>query len=393
VNSPETPLFSKRRSLFGVDRAREAAFRGRAVIVVEGYLDVIALHQAGFDGAVAPLGTALTEDHLGELWSMTPEPLLCFDGDRAGEKAMERTIVAALPLCSTEKTIRTVQLSGGLDPDDFLQKKSAKTFEEVLASSLLLHEYLFSISRKGRNLSDPNQIAVWENIQEKWCDRAGSFEYKKFLRTYFREARRAHLGLLRAAERHSRTFKVPQLVWRNSGHFAYRRNLTSEQLVAEARIERARIFLAIIIRHTWLLDQADEAIGLADLPEGPATKLREVIVEWAHKMQRCENSDLMAYLEKLGFMNEVKWIFSVTASPVAAHAEALPGEVTKGFWHFFHALRDETDLIRDQHKAREELAATNNPAAQRRLMAVTDALAAVRRGEIAEEGDQADFAA
>ena len=86
VNGPETALFSKRRNLYGVELAREAAFRGKArVIVAEGYMDVIALHQAGFEGAVAPLGTALTEEQLQELWRMVPEPVLCFDGDAAAD--------------------------------------------------------------------------------------------------------------------------------------------------------------------------------------------------------------------------------------------------------------------------------------------------------------------
>src|SRR3954471_547654 len=84
VNGPETALFQKRRSLYGLDLAREAAFRGAAVVAVEGYMDVIALHQAGFGGAVAPLGTALTAEQMEALWGLSPEPVLCFDGDAAG---------------------------------------------------------------------------------------------------------------------------------------------------------------------------------------------------------------------------------------------------------------------------------------------------------------------
>src|SRR3712207_9290164 len=80
VNSPETPLFQKRRALYGLDAAREAAFRGARVVAVEGYMDVIALHQAGFGGAVAPPGTALTEEQLQELWRLSEEPVLCFGG-------------------------------------------------------------------------------------------------------------------------------------------------------------------------------------------------------------------------------------------------------------------------------------------------------------------------
>ena len=95
VNGPETELFSKRRGLYGLDLAREGAFRGGAVLVVEGYMDVIALHQAGFTGAVAPLGTALTAEQLELLWQLTPEPVLCFDGDGAGARAAARAPAAS----------------------------------------------------------------------------------------------------------------------------------------------------------------------------------------------------------------------------------------------------------------------------------------------------------
>ena len=97
VNGPETALFSKRRTLYGLDLAREASRRGAEVVAVEGYMDVIALHQAGFGAAVAPLGTALTTEQLEELWRLSPAPVLCFDGDAAGARAAVRAAEAALP--------------------------------------------------------------------------------------------------------------------------------------------------------------------------------------------------------------------------------------------------------------------------------------------------------
>src|SRR6201999_55039 len=96
VNGPETAGFSKRRSLYNLHFARDAVRKGSALIVVEGYMDAIALAQAGFGGAVAPLGTALTEEHLEEIWRLSPEPVICFDGDAAGQRAALKTIELAL---------------------------------------------------------------------------------------------------------------------------------------------------------------------------------------------------------------------------------------------------------------------------------------------------------
>ena len=131
VNGPETSLFSKRRSLYALDLARE--MRGKAeIVVVEGYMDVIALHQAGFGGAVAPLGTALTEEQLGELWRLSPAPVLCFDGDAAGGRAAARAAELALPLLAPDRTLRFASLPAGEDPDTLIRRHGASRFQAVL---------------------------------------------------------------------------------------------------------------------------------------------------------------------------------------------------------------------------------------------------------------------
>ncbi|HTI82395.1 MAG TPA: DNA primase, partial [Acetobacteraceae bacterium] len=106
VNGPETALFSKRRTLYGLDLAREAVRGGAALLVVEGYMDVIALAQAGIGGAVAPLGTALTEEQLEELWRLSPAPILCFDGDSAGSRAAARAAELALPMLAPDRSLK-----------------------------------------------------------------------------------------------------------------------------------------------------------------------------------------------------------------------------------------------------------------------------------------------
>ena len=118
LNSPETPLFHKGFNLYNGANARQAAHDGATIIAVEGYVDVIAMVNAGFPATVAPLGTALTEEQLGLLWKMADEPLLCFDGDKAGQRAAFRALDMALPKLLPGKSLKFALLPEGQDPDD-----------------------------------------------------------------------------------------------------------------------------------------------------------------------------------------------------------------------------------------------------------------------------------
>src|SRR5581483_1502881 len=128
LNSPDTPLFEKGRVLYAFAAARaqigrEGDVGGNGVIVTEGYMDVIALHRAGFATAVAPLGTALTETQLQELWRLAPEPVLCFDGDAAGQRAAGRALERALPMLKPGHSLRFAVLPEGEDPDTLILRQ------------------------------------------------------------------------------------------------------------------------------------------------------------------------------------------------------------------------------------------------------------------------------
>ena len=125
LNSPETKLFDKGSTVFNFARARKAAFEKGELVVVEGYMDVIALHQAGFTNAVATLGTAFTERQMELLWQLAPEPIVCFDGDRAGEAAAARAIDRMLPNLREGHSFRFAFLPQGSDPDDLVRTKGA----------------------------------------------------------------------------------------------------------------------------------------------------------------------------------------------------------------------------------------------------------------------------
>jgi DNA primase len=159
LNSPETPLFDKGRTLFNLDRAQAAARKAGRVIAVEGYMDVIALAQAGFGEAVAPLGTAMTEAQLERLWRMADVPILCFDGDAAGQKAAIRAAHRALPLLGPGRSLSFVTLPQGQDPDDLVRAKGPAAFEALLREPEPLVERLWAHEAAAEPLTTPENRA------------------------------------------------------------------------------------------------------------------------------------------------------------------------------------------------------------------------------------------
>ncbi len=155
LNSPETPLFHKGDNLYNHAPARQAAHDGAPLIVVEGYVDVIAMVTAGYAGTVAPLGTALTENQLALLWKMADEPILCFDGDRAGQKAAWRAADLALPHLKPGKSLRFALLPEGQDPDDLARSGGRAAIEDVMAAARGACRHDLVARDRGRHLCHP----------------------------------------------------------------------------------------------------------------------------------------------------------------------------------------------------------------------------------------------
>jgi DNA primase len=162
LNSPETELFHKGSQLFNHHRAKKAAHDTSEVIVVEGYVDVIAMAQAGYPQTVAPLGTALASEQCELLWRMAGEPTLCFDGDRAGQKAAFRAIDIALPLIGPGKSLRFALLPEGQDPDDLARSGGAEAIAETLKTAKPLAEMLFLRETEGQIFDTPERRAALE---------------------------------------------------------------------------------------------------------------------------------------------------------------------------------------------------------------------------------------
>ncbi|AXC50122.1 DNA primase [Paracoccus suum] len=163
LNSPETPLFDKGRNLYNLGPARAAVGKGQPLLVAEGYMDVIALVRAGFEGAVAPLGTAITGDQLRLMWRVSPEPVIALDGDAAGLRAALRLVDLALPLTGPGQALRFAMLPPGLDPDDLIRREGAGAMRQVIESARPLVDLLWQRETEGRVLDSPERRAALDH--------------------------------------------------------------------------------------------------------------------------------------------------------------------------------------------------------------------------------------
>ena len=333
VNGPETPVFSKRRTLYGLDRARTAP----VLIVVEGYMDVIALDQAGIAGAVAPLGTALTEEHLEALWRACPMPVLCFDGDAAGARAAVRAAELALPLLTPAQGLKLLTLPAGEDPDTLVAKEGTQGFAGRLAAARPLSQALFGLMAEGASLANAESraalrtrlIAAAARVQDK----ALAAELRsKLLDDFFRHARPQRPGF--AGARGGQT--GPGSGGRGRGDVLR----PPRPVPAPRPDEQARILLAILLRHPALLSDLDEALGGLDLPM-PWARLKDALLAWAHGAETLDSQGLLTHLHSSGMGDLLTRALAEEPFPLpaCARSDAMPAEAVAGWWHFFQAMR------------------------------------------------------
>src|SRR3954468_15544589 len=181
LNPPDTPLFDKGRPLYNIDRAGPASRTAKRLIVVEGYMDAIALDRAGIAEAVAPNGTAVTEAQLERMWRLDPSPILCFDGDSAGQKAAIRAAMRALPHIGPERTLRFVELPSGQDPDDVVRSGGREAFEALLAKAEPLDVRLWRHGLEAQPLTTPEARA---GLRQRLIDHAATIGDPALARLY-----------------------------------------------------------------------------------------------------------------------------------------------------------------------------------------------------------------
>jgi DNA primase len=195
LNSPETPLFDKSRTLYNQGPAREAAGKGQPLIVAEGYMDVIALASGGFEAAVAPLGTAVTETQLQMLWRITDEPIMALDGDKAGLNAAYRVIDLALPLLEAGKSLRFVLLPEGKDPDDLIRSEGRDAMRALLQAAQPMVQLLWRRETEGRVFDSPERKAA---LDKTLRDRLKTIKDPSLRSHYGEDIKRLRWDLFRA---------------------------------------------------------------------------------------------------------------------------------------------------------------------------------------------------
>jgi DNA primase len=308
LNSPETPLFDKGRTLYNLDRAQAAARKSGRIIAVEGYMDVIALAQAGFGEAVAPLGTALTEHQLERLWRIADVPLLCFDGDSAGQKAAIRAAHRALPLLQPGRSLAFVTLPDGLDPDDLVRAQGPSAFEAQLAKARPLVDLLWQSELAAEPLDTPEQRAGLKRRLSELAGSIGDSNVKHEYLAEFRDRTDGHFG------RGQRGFEArPQ-----RGAFTPargRRDKRGNWIPPEAPLTQqtrslqaggldpvlARAVLAGLIRHPAEIARHMEVLGSLRGASGALGKLFEAVVDVALEDRQLDQGKVLTILAKSGF--------------------------------------------------------------------------------------------
>lgn len=194
LNSPDTPLFKKGDVLYNEHLARGLAFKTGKLVIVEGYMDAIALYKAGIKTAVSPLGTAITPHQLSRLWSMASEPVMCFDGDNAGQRAMERAANTALPLLNPGKTLQFTLLPKGKDPDDMVRHYGVDHMRRLLQSAQPLSQIMWDAEKQRKSLHTPEALADLEHrlgeLAQKISNSTVQNHYRQFFRNQLWQLRR-----------------------------------------------------------------------------------------------------------------------------------------------------------------------------------------------------------
>lgn len=404
LNSPETPLFHKGDNLYNHQTARKATHDGSPLIVVEGYVDVIAMVTAGFAGSVAPLGTALTESQLALLWKMADEPILCFDGDRAGQKAAYRAADLALPFLAPGKSLRFALLPEGQDPDDLARSGGRGAIEEVIGAARPLADMIWSRELEGGNFATPERRAALEarireltnGIRDEVVRRYYRDEFvERLQRTFAPEGGRGGYngrGNFRQGQGGggrqfqprgggANRFGGQGFGGRGRGTFAptplpsgpYQ--AASPQLAASpimkgqrsAISRREALILQCLINHPWLLHDHLEEVAALELAHPEAHKLRAGIIaafanDHHHSPDPEEQAEKMrSDLAKGGFSQVLQRVENgITTAAVWGAREGAARDDVLATWHQLVALhRQWHSLLRELKDA--ELALGEDP--------------------------------
>ena len=286
LNSAESPIFQKKHVLYGMDLARVAVRQGLPLVVAEGYMDVIAIHQSGVAAAVAPLGTALTEEQIKLLWRMDDQPILCFDGDVAGKSAALKALIRSLPLLEPGKTLRLALLPPGIDPDDLIKSQGREAFAQLLRETVSWMDGLWDGIAAGYNLDEPSQrAAFWQDI-----------------RNHVREISNGQMRASIGDEVERRIATMRQLV-RDVGHKGVPLQYSKGRRPNPAIDARPRLILALLIDHPQLMTDFYEQISVLHFHDEKMEKLRQNVINILSGHSDLDADGFRHHLSEYGYFN------------------------------------------------------------------------------------------
>ena len=321
LNSPETPVFHKGRVLYNHARARAAAGDAGEVIVVEGYMDVIALDKAGIANAVAPLGTAVTEEQIEALWRMAPEPVLCLDGDEAGRRAAVRAAERAMPLLRAGLSLRFASLPPGEDPDSLVRTSGVEAMRAVLAAGRPLADLVWQVELARQRPDTPERRAA---LRQRLMDAAESVR-DPVVREYYVNDFRGRLSEL-FAPRQARAEGRRQdgrpggrqgnrQDWRRDGQPNGRMPTPQPEGLVSRGVallgQRHRVqqtVLATLVNHPDMIHAFGERLVTMRFSDNRLDGLRTAILNCAAAADALDGSSLRAQLGQAGFGEAVETI-------------------------------------------------------------------------------------
>lgn len=420
LNSPETPLFHKGHTLYNIAAARQAAHDGEPVVVVEGYVDVIAMVTAGYAAAVAPLGTALTEDQLGLIWKMTDEPILCFDGDGAGLRAARRAVDLAMPHLKPGKSLKVALLPQGQDPDDLLRSAGPDAVRDVVNAAQPMAQMLWQFMTEGHDFGTPERRAALESRINEVTQTIADESVRKYYRQDFNERLRAFFapaqsqGFVRGnfggqrgnfgGQGGRQGSWQPRLAGQRGGPsraVAGGPYVVASQQMAASPVHRGHrtavptreaLILQAAVNYPWLLHDHLEELSQLEFRHAEAERLKAALIDVAaHAADHAaglEPDTLRAELAARGLTEAMDRVFaSVTNSSVwGVRPDAAPDDVLVTWQQLVALHRQWHSLTRELREAELALGQEATEANYLRLRDVKDRLASVDGTEALIEG-------
>ena len=412
LNSPETPLFHKGATLYNIAAARQASHDGAPIIVVEGYVDVIAMVTAGFPATVAPLGTALTEDQLGLLWKMADEPVLCFDGDAAGLRAAYRAVDLAMPRLKPAKSLKFALLPQGQDPDDLVRSGGRDAVSDVIGAARPLAAMLWARETEGHSFDTPERRAALEArvnevtaaIADEAVRRYYRQEFTTRLANFFAPARRESRArdAWHEPRRDGRSWRdrrnadrqnsnAPQAAGRAMPYVVASQQLASSPVHRGHRTavpRREALILQAALNHPWLLHDHLEELASLEFRHGEAERLKSALIDIAAHAAALDAGALEAELTARGLIDLAGRIaLSITTPSVwGARREAAPDDVLVTWSQLVALHRQWHSLIKELKDAEQALGEDASEANFLRLRDVKTRLSRMEGTEAIIEG-------